>query len=181
LRGLAPFDIDIYNLSPKRHEYVFESGSAFFQNFEQSLIEEGTFTANVTIDKSETMLQLFFHIKGSIVLVCDRTLENFDYPIDIQQKLILKFGDENAELTDEIEIIPRETQRINVSQYIYEYIGLAIPMKKLHPRCANETYEETEESIVVYRSQPSPEENEAASEEEAIDPRWNILKNLNNN
>jgi len=123
---------------------------------------------------------LQFHIIGSVELICDRTVEPFDYPLDIEQKLILKYGEENEELTDEIEIISRHTQQINLAQYVYEFIGLAIPMKKLHPKCAQGDYPENEEGILVYSSQTAvqEEEDKGDSSEEATDPRFNILKKL---
>lgn len=181
MKELKEFDIEIVKLSPKRHEYEFESGDSFFKNFEQNLIEDGKFNVKLLLDKSETMIQLRFHIVGTIQLICDRSLEVFDYPINLEQKLILKFGEESEELSDEIEIIPRNTQRINIAQYIFEFIGLSIPMKKLHPKFAHEKYEENEEGILVYRSETAPEEDVQPTEEEDIDPRWKILKNLNNN
>ena len=90
MKDLKAFTIEILKLSNKRHAYEFESGSSFFQNFEQSLVEKGTFKVHLDLDKSETMLQLYFHIVGGVELICDRTLEPFDFPLDIQQKLILK-------------------------------------------------------------------------------------------
>jgi uncharacterized metal-binding protein YceD (DUF177 family) len=177
LKDLKAYTIEILNLSNKRHEYEFESGSSFFDNFEQSLIQKGTFTAKLILDKSETMIQLSFHITGSVELICDRTLESFDYPLTIDQKLILKYGEEDEELTDEIEIISRHTQQVNVAQYIYEFIGLAIPMKKLHPRLAQSELQENEEGILVYSSGEAAGEDTEQTDE-AVDPRFNILKKL---
>ena len=54
----------------------------------------------------------------------------------------MKFGDEEGELSDEMEIISSNTQRINVARYIYELVNVSIPMKKLHPRYANESAED---------------------------------------
>lgn len=178
MKDLKAYTIEILNLSNKRHEYEFESGPDFFNNFEQSLISKGTFKVKLLLDKSETMIQLSFHISGSVELICDRTLEPFDYPININQKLILKYGEQEEELTDEIEIISRNTQQINVAQYIYEFIGLAIPMKKLHPRLAGSEYQENEEGILVYSSGELAREEKAGQEDEATDPRFNILKKL---
>lgn len=178
MKDLKAYTIEIIKLSNKRHEFEFESGSDFFENFEQSLINKGTFKVKLLLDKSETMIQLNFRITGSVELICDRTLEPFDYPLDIDQKLILKYGEEAEELTDEIEIISRNSQHINVAQYIYEFIGLAIPMKKLHPKLAQAEYQENEEGILVYSSGEAATDDESAEANEAIDPRFDILKKL---
>jgi uncharacterized metal-binding protein YceD (DUF177 family) len=183
VKDLKAYAIEISKLSNKKHEYTFSSTSAFFSNFEQSLIEEGAFKVMLTLDKSETMMALYFHITGIIQLICDRTLEPFDHAINIRQKLILKFGDQDEVLTDEIEMIKRDTQQINIAQYIYEFIGLAIPMKKLHPRLAKGHYEENEEGILVYSSGTDPGDalTDSPAADEPADPRWQILKNLRDN
>jgi uncharacterized metal-binding protein YceD (DUF177 family) len=183
VKDLKNYSIEISKLSNKKHEFEFESGDAFFSNFEHSLLEQGSFKVKLTLDKSETMLTLFFYITGTVELICDRTLESFDYLLNIKQKLILKLGDEDEVLTDEIEIIKRDTQQINVAQYIYEYIGLSIPMKKLHPKVAKDHYEENEEGILVYSSGTTPEEDttHTPDSEDNLDPRWQILKNLKDN
>jgi uncharacterized metal-binding protein YceD (DUF177 family) len=129
------------------------------------------------------MLQLKFHIQGAVELACDRTSEPFDYPLDVTNRLILKFGEADEELSDEIEIISRGTQHINVAQYIYEFIGLAVPMKKIHPRLSGEQYEENEEGILVYRSagEEGGAEGDDNTDDDDVDPRWQILKNLPKN
>ena len=38
--------------------------------------------------------------------------------------------------SDDLLQITTDTQNINVAQHLFDYIGLAVPMKKLHPRYA---------------------------------------------
>lgn len=184
MKDLRPFDIEIQTLKFKRHEFEYDIDASFFTHFERSPVENGTFKVKLTLDKSETMLQLKFHIKGAAEFACDRTSELFDHPIDVTNRLILKFGEADEELSDEIEIISRGTQHVNVAQYIYEFIGLAVPMKKIHPRLADEQYEENEEGILVYRSageEDAEGDDEGDDDEGDVDPRWQILKNLPKN
>ena len=47
---------------------------------------------------------------------------------------MFKYGDKDEEITDEIMIIHRDTATLELGQYIYEFIALAIPLKKLHPK-----------------------------------------------
>ena len=71
-------------------------------------------------------------------MTCDRSLEPFDFPIESKNKIVFKYGDEYQEITDEIIIIPRDTATLELGQYIYEFIALAIPLKKLHPKFQDE-------------------------------------------
>jgi uncharacterized metal-binding protein YceD (DUF177 family) len=178
MKRQSQYFISVANLAEKTHFYEWEGGKKFFDSFENSIVEQGDFMAKVTLEKSSTMLQLYFDIKGTLVLTCDRSLEEFEFPFHTQQKLILKYGEEDEQLTDEIEIINRDTQEINVSQYIYEFIGLATPMKKLHPKFQSEDDEvENESSTLVYSSDESSE-NDEIEENTKTDPRWEILKKL---
>ncbi len=174
MKELTKYDIDIYGLPQKQHVYAFESGDAFFEEMQQEIISHGHFRTDLILDKSATLIQLNFHIAGSAELTCDRTLELFDEPFDIERRLILKLGDRDEELGSDIEVINRTTQRINVAQYIYEFIVLSLPVKKLHPSQRGEEGQEFE--TLVYSS-PAGSTGKAAEGEET-DPRWEQLKKL---
>jgi len=131
---LNTFKIDIFRLENKQYLHEFEGNDDFFEALDQELIQKGNFKAVVVLNKNETMIQMMYKITGSVELTCDRSLDLFDFPVDITQKMILKFSDHNEEITEELVLIDRNTQYINVAQDIFDFIGLQIPIKKLHPR-----------------------------------------------
>ncbi len=153
------FRINIFHLQNKQYLHEFEGNDTFFAELEQErkLIEKGNFKAVVTLDKSETMIQMLYKIKGSVELTCDRSLDVFDFPFDITQKMILKFSDHTEEITEELMFIDRNVQYINVAQDIFDFICLQIPIKKLHPR-----YSENE---VTYESLMKKFEDEYVEED----------------
>lgn len=140
---LNTFKIDIFRLENKQYVHEFEGKDDFFEALDQELIQKGSFKSTVVLNKNETMIQMVYKITGSVELTCDRSLDLFDFPVDITQKMILKFSDHNEEITDELVLIDRNTQYINVAQDIFDFIGLQIPIKKLHPRFIKDevTYE----------------------------------------
>ena len=125
------------------------------------------------LDKRETMIEGFFHIQGTARLLCDRCLEPFDYPMDIEQRIVFKYGQEEKELSDEIVIISRDHATLDVGQYLYELIGVNVPMKRLHPKYQRGGQEEGDAPL-VYSSAATGQD----SQEDAIDPRWEKLKKL---
>ena len=131
---LNTFKIDIFRLENKQYLHEFEGNNDFFEALDQELIQKGNFKATVVLNKNETMIQMMYKITGSVELTCDRSLDLFDFQVDITQKMILKFSDHNEEITEELVLIDRNTQYINVAQDIFDFIGLQIPIKKLHPR-----------------------------------------------
>jgi len=168
--GKGVFDIDIYKLADGIHEFEFKFDSRFFDLFEQSIIEKGAGDVKVSLDKTASMLTLTFELDAKIELICDRSLDSFMYPVVESKKVRLKFGDHWEELNDDLILIPVNTQKIDVAQFVYEFLTLAIPMKKLHPR-----YQDEEDFY-------SPDvNNEEESSDETIDPRWKELKKLKKN
>lgn len=176
---LRQYEIPIFGLENKCYEYDFESDDAFFAALEQEMIEKGTIHTHLTLNKSETMIRLDFQINGIVELTCDRSLDLYDEAIDIERLLLLKFSDHNEELTDEIELIERNTHSINIARYIFEFIATSLPMKKLHPRFRAEDEQDDEESEgkLIYTSETDNE----STEDEPIDPRWAALRKLNDN
>ena len=174
---MGAYSINIVGLSNKQHHFQYEFGDEFFRKYGSDLVSEGTFQVDLMLDKHETFLEAEFKIKGTARLVCDRSLEAFDFPIEKTHKIVFKYGEKDEEITDEIVIIHRETATLELGQYIYEFIGLAIPLKKLHPRFQDEGEDESDlsEGKIVYTSEKVEDENKDGKE---IDPRWNILKKL---
>jgi len=184
MANLRLFDIDIYNLPNKDYEYQFDINEEFFAFFEDSIVEKGTLEAKVKLVKHTGTLELLFDINGTVVLTCDRSLDEYEETIHSKERLLLKYGDENAELSDDIISITRDTHRFNVAQYIYEFIGIAIPIVKRHPRYKTEiaTDDEDDDVRLIYQSSTAPEqETDEQEEEKDEDPRWALLKNLKNN
>ena len=115
-------------------EVTYQLDGTFFKLFENSLLEQGQLAVKVKLDKSPRHIQLLFKIKGEVELVCDRSLEPFYYPIAIEQVVHFKLGEEDKELDLDFYMIDQQASTINLAQHIYDFVTLAIPMKKLHPR-----------------------------------------------
>jgi len=168
--GHGNYTIDIFSLSNGLHEFHFDFGNQLFSNYEESIVNEGEGTVKVVLNRSETMIETEFEIAGKVLLTCDRSLKDFWMPIDVQKRIVFKFGEDWKELSDDLITVPRNIQRIDLSQYVYEYISLVVPMKKIHPAFEDKSSAEGE---FVYTSK-SPAHNANGQ----TDPRWNELKKI---
>lgn len=174
---LKEFQVKILGLPVGQYHYSLPVTDAFFGAFEHSLVQKGKLTAEVSLDKSETLIRARFAITGTIELESDRSLELFDHPVSIVEELMYKFGDENREISEEMQQIAWETFALDLSQPIYEFLMLAVPMRKLKP----EEEEEPEGGIgdaerrLVYRSEDENPEPEGNPEP---DPQWEALRKL---
>lgn len=169
---MKPLSINFIGLDLKAHHFNFSLGDEFLQQYGQGFLPGGEFSADVVLDKHETFIEADFKIEGKARLTCDRSLEVFDFPIKLEKKVLFKYGEEDMEITDEIILISRERTSLDLGQLIYEFIGLAIPIKKLHPRFKDEDDEENENGKMIYRSAPD------AKDDDEIDPVWEKLKKL---
>lgn len=171
MKGIRELQIDIYSLSYKLHEFEFEITDKLLQIHEHSLLEKGEGICKLSLQKSETMMTLHFNIEAKVELTCDRSLDKFMHPIKLEEEVIIKFGEDNYSLSEDVLIIKNDTPSLNVGDFIYEFINLAVPMKKLHPRYKDEE----DQPDLIYSS---GEEN---AKDEPVDPRWEILKKLKGN
>ncbi|MFY8035760.1 MAG: YceD family protein [Cyclobacteriaceae bacterium] len=163
------FSINILGLSKKEHSFDFHLGETFFTQYGKEVVSGGEFEAKVILNKRETLIEADFTVQGKTHLICDRSLDPFDFPMEIDKKVIFKFGEKAEEISDEIIVIPHDQDVLDVGQLMYEFIVLEVPIKKIHPRFEDDDEEENEEGKLIYQTE---------KDEEAIDPRWEVLKKL---
>lgn len=172
MKGLKAFAVDILGLKLGEHSFEYTIEDEFFTNFEYSPVSVGSLVADVKVEKTERMITFYFKIEGKIELVCDRSMDEFLFPVAVQKEVVFKYGEEEKELGEDVYQISWDAQQVNLGQYLYEFIALAIPMKILHPRFLEE---ETFEDELIYTAEADHKEEE---EQETLDPRWEALKQL---
>jgi uncharacterized metal-binding protein YceD (DUF177 family) len=168
------FVIPFKGLKVGRHNFVFDIDDTFFDDYEQSEVTKGKVHAEIDLDKRANMLELHFRLSGNVMVICDRCLDEFELPIKYETALFVKFGDVNEEQTDEIIVLSHNEFEIDAAQYIYEFVHLSLPYKRVHPNdskgrstCNKEMLKKLDEYII--------RENE-----DDKDPRWDELQNLLN-
>lgn len=166
-------------LSEGVHNFDFDVDNTFFEGLEYSDIKNGDLKVLITLNKKSTFLELDFNIAGTVELICDRCLDNYNQEIDYEGKLFVKFSDIEGDLADDVIVLSPSEHELDVSHYIYESISLSTPLKRVHPEDENGNLACNPEMIKKLENYKIEE----PTEEEEIDPRWNDLKNLmaNNN
>jgi len=173
LEYFKQFTIPYKNLSDGNYQYIFIIDELFFENCEIKDIQKGRIDVEVRMEKSATMLQFLYKLKGNAEVMCDRCLEQFKLPIDSDFRMNVKFGTERKEQTDEILIVPETDNEINLMQYIYEYIYLSLPIQRIHPD--NKDGNSQCNALIIEKL------NELSGKginEKEMDPRWEVLKNI---
>lgn len=167
MKALQEFEIPFMGLKEGIHDYAFDIDAEFFESFEYSELKKGQIHVDIIMERKERMLIFNFSINGLLELPCDRCLAPMELEIKGNERLIVKFGQEWEEESEEVIIIPETESRIDISGFIYEYIMLMIPYKRVHPEDENLC----DESMVKKLEQHSAT---------GSDPRWDALKELKN-
>lgn len=173
---MKAYTIPFVGLKLGKHHFDYKIDNTFFLEFEYTEFNDVSIDVNVLLEKKTTFLELTFKAKGTVNVNCDLTNEAYDQKVEDQFKLVVKFGDAYNDDNEEILIVPHGEYEINVAQYIYELIVLAIPVKKVHPGVKDGTLKS---DILSKLEELSPEMGiNNNKEEEDIDPRWDKLKKL---
>jgi uncharacterized metal-binding protein YceD (DUF177 family) len=170
-------EIKIAGLKDGKHSYHFSLDNRFLEPFSRNLFDQPSLEVEVELTLSDTMIKAEVLVKGSVELICDRSLDPFRQLVEEKVQHYFKFGEEETELSDELEVILKERVSIDLDQLVYDIVALSIPAKHLHPRFQELEQEDgEEEGTLVYSSEKKEETPEAESQ---VDPRWEKLKNLN--
>ena len=127
----------------------------------------------VVAEKSGRYLGIDCEVDGKVVVECDRCLEDLDIPIGTDIMLSVKYGsEENSEDHQEGErevlFIPQDEAELDLSQIIYDYVCLSLPMQRMH--------DEGDCNPEVMKRYGAPEETEV-SQEEGVSP-FSALKGM---
>ena len=166
------YNVDLKGMKTSSLEMEFELDNAFFADIDGEEFQKGAVKAKVTVKKSRDIFDFSFEMAGTVVVPCDRCLDDLEIEVDTESTLRVKLGDSYADEGD-IVIVPENEGDLNIAWYLYEFIVLALPMKRVHApgKCNHEMTGKLKRHSAVA---DDCEENEEAQ----IDPRWAGLKDL---
>jgi uncharacterized metal-binding protein YceD (DUF177 family) len=170
------YEIPVFGLKEGIHTYSYEISTGFFEYFNNPDLPGGDLKLSLTLNKMPQFIELDFYFSGTLKLICDRCLEDYDFEVVLTEKLFIRFGESFEELDDNVIIIPRDESRINIAQYIYEFVALSIPYKKVHSDKSNGSSGCNPEMI---KRLDELKVKDNIQKNTRTDPRWDKLKNIN--
>ena len=174
MKPLKAYTIPFVGLKVGNHDFEYDINQTFFDYFEYEDFNTVSVKVNVTLTKKETLLELHFKILGYVNVNCDLTNEPYNQAIENTFDLVVKFGQEYNDENVDILIIPHGEYEINIQQYIYELIVLAVPTKCIHPGVEDGTLDS---EILEKLEELSPKKTKEDTNADT-DPRWDTLKKL---
>jgi len=181
------YKVDLKNMQQNVQEFEYLLDTQFFANIGGEDIQKGKINTRLTIAKKGSMFDLSFAFNGIVIVPCDRCLDDMDLPIETTAHLIVKFGKDYSEESDEIVVIPESEGIINLAWFLYEFVALAIPIKHVHApgKCNRQMTSKLKKHSA--RSEDDDQSfdtddviitDDDSDDEERTDPRWEALRGL---
>lgn len=170
---LKEFSIPFSGLKQGKHNFEYKIDNTFFESFEYYEFNAAAIDITVELNKMSTLLEFGMKAKGIVNVICDISSEPYDQGINSSLELMVKFGEEFNDENEEILIIPNGEFQVNISQYLYEMLVLAVPLKRVHPGVLDGTLKS---KAVDKLEELQPKEEKENKEDN--DPRWDALKKL---
>ena len=164
--------VDLKGLKDDDTSLVFDLDDTYFGALDQAEVKKGSLHVSVSIRKASGFYEILIHEAGTVIIPCDRCLDDMEQPVDTDSRLTVRLGSEDSEDGDTI-VVDENEGILDLTWIIYESVALAIPIRHVHaPGKCNTAMTEVLEELSADRS--SDEESD-----QAIDPRWEKLKRLN--
>jgi len=171
MNSLESLKIDLKGLKDEDTSLEFNLDDSFFGALDGADVKKGSLHVSVSIRKTTGFFEFVFHTDGTVIIPCDRCLDEMEQPVETDNRLIVKLGSEYSE-EDDIIVVPEDEGILDTSWIIYEFVALAIPIRHVHaPGKCNPAMTEALEELSADRS----------SDEDSIqpvDPRWEKLKDI---
>lgn len=180
------YNIVLRDIVSGSREYEFELDDEYFKKIDSPEVQKGNVSVKLTVIKKTESYELVFVINGTVLVPCNRCLDDMEQSISYKEKLLVKFGNQFAE-EDEIVIVPESEGAINVAWFLYEFIVLNIPIKHVHApgECNKMMVTKLKKHITRAKDDEDVDldldDDEIEIEDTTIDPRWEGLQNIIDN
>ncbi|MGB3344727.1 MAG: DUF177 domain-containing protein [Aequorivita sp.] len=177
MKDLKEFTIPFTGLKIGKHQFNFELKKAFFEHFEYDEFNDADINLDVLLEKMSAFLEITLTFNGTVNVACDTTNELYDQELSGSYLFVVRFGEEFDDENEDLLILPHGSFEVNIAQYVYETLVLAMPLRRVHPGVKDGSLKSEILDKLEELSPKVPDEDMEA-EDENTDPRWDSLKKL---
>ncbi|MDE5662571.1 MAG: DUF177 domain-containing protein [Muribaculaceae bacterium] len=127
------YKVQLAQLKDGHHEQDFVIDTDFFKNMERTDIHKADVKVHLDLEKKHDVYDCTFHCQGVVEVACDRCLDPLEIEIDTTYHIIVKYGEEYNDESDDILVIPESNTYLNVAYMLYDTVVLCIPLRHVHP------------------------------------------------
>lgn len=132
------YEIAWQGLKPGVHVFQFDLNDNFLDEKEaQRDFKDLDAQVTLKFDKKIDFFLCHFDIDGSVTVPCDRCGDEFKLRLWDEFDLVIKLtgGDEAVDIDEDADVvfIPRNETVIDISNWLYEFVMLSVPLQRVHP------------------------------------------------
>ncbi len=128
------YKVQLASLADGHHEQDFHIDTEFFKNMENTDVHFSDVDVHLDLEKKRDVYDCTFHCKGMMQIPCDRCLDPLDHEVDTTYHIMVKYGDEYNDESDDLLVIPYSNSYLNVAYMLYDTLLLTIPLRHVHPQ-----------------------------------------------
>jgi uncharacterized metal-binding protein YceD (DUF177 family) len=125
------YSLNIARLSIGNQELTFDVGQEFFEHFDRPVVRNGQVQIRLALVKTATHLDARFFVSGQVELECDRCLQPYFQPVEDTYRIIYAFKPGLKVEEEEVIYTSPDEQALPLVQEIYDFISLAVPMRRV--------------------------------------------------
>ena len=200
--------IPFIGLKTGSHVFEYDLTDAFFEGIEDSIIHSGNVHVKLELEKKETMLIGIYHVEGVVTTECDRCTEPIEVEVEGEYQIVYKIGGGDVSEDEALVILEKDAFEVDVEMNLYELVAVSLPLRVIHDieDCNQDMIALLEKYVVNSLEDDEDDEDfddddfddddedsdddddfdeesdndiEGNKDNDDIDPRWSILKNLN--
>ncbi|MEO7044796.1 MAG: DUF177 domain-containing protein, partial [Ferruginibacter sp.] len=154
------FEIAFVGLKPGVHEFEYQLDDKFFIEKGAEDFTNADTTVKLSVEKNTGFMLLKFEVGGNAIVSCDRCGNPLKMDLWDEFNMLVKLVDNPDEMNEQEEdpdvcYISRTESHLNVSDWIYEFVMLSVPMQRMcskeemgGPQCNNEVLEKLKQMEV---------------------------------
>ena len=141
--SMRTFEIAFVGLKPGVHEFNYELDSQFFKDKAGDSNDVIAANVKLSLDKNNGFMLLKFIVGGKAEVNCDRCGNQLNVDLWDEFKLVIKLTEDPQKANEEeddadIFYIAKSESHIEVSDWLYEFVMLSIPMQHICGKDKNE-------------------------------------------
>ena len=147
------YEIAFVGLKPGIHEYEYRVDDKFFVPYGEQDFKNCAANVKLSLEKNSGFMQLKFDVDGTVESNCDRCGNSLPFQLWDEFNIIVKLVEDPNTMNEQEEdpdiyYISRSESHLHVSDWIFEFINLSIPLQKMcrkeemgGPQCNKEVLE----------------------------------------
>lgn len=117
-------------------EQDFTIGRRFFSDMENTDVLDSDVKVHLRLEHKNDAYYCRFTLKGAMLIPCDRCLDPMEHPVDTALDIVVKYGYEYDDSSDDVLVLPQSEAFFDASGLLYDTLILTVPMRHVHPQGA---------------------------------------------